>query len=174
VDQPCLDDGNKCRFRPRPGESCRNLPGFFPLAYPLLKATDEAEESDNMISALFDQPNYAAAKRMLDASELRHEAIASNLANLETPNYRRLDVAPSFQSQLQQAVAARDPDRITSVQPHLEADATAIASRRDGNTVQLEEELSELQKNFVEHSLETQLITGNLLRLRLAITGRPA
>ena len=39
-----------------------------------------------MIDALFSQSNYLAAKKMLDASVLRHEAIASNLANLETPN----------------------------------------------------------------------------------------
>jgi hypothetical protein len=40
--------------------------------------------------------------------------------------------------------------------------------------VQLETELGHLQQNLVEHALETQLVTGNLLRLRLAITGRPA
>jgi flagellar basal-body rod protein FlgB len=45
-----------------------------------------------MISALFSQPNYVGAKKMLDATVLRHEAIASNLANIETPNYKRMDV----------------------------------------------------------------------------------
>jgi flagellar basal-body rod protein FlgB len=103
---------------------------------------------------------------------LRHEALASNLANLETPGYRRLDVAPSFNSELQQAIAGNDPGQIANVQPQLEADANALANTRDGNTVQLETELTQLNKNFLEHTLETQLITGSLLRLRLAITGR--
>jgi flagellar basal body rod protein FlgB len=48
-----------------------------------------------------------------------------------------------------------------------------VANTRDGNTVQLESELAELNKNFLEHALSTQLITGNLVRMRLAITGRP-
>ena len=51
-------------------------------------------------------------------------------------------------------------------------DATAVSSKRDGNTVQLESELVQLNKNILAHALETQLISGNLLRLRLAITGR--
>jgi flagellar basal-body rod protein FlgB len=125
-----------------------------------------------MIEALFNQSNYVASKKLLDATVLRHEALASNLANLETPGYRRLDVAPSFNSELQQAIAGNDPGQIASVRPQLEADAKALANTRDGNTVQLETELTQLNKNFLEHTLETQLITGSLLRLRLAITGR--
>jgi flagellar basal-body rod protein FlgB len=126
-----------------------------------------------MISALFEQPNYLAAKKILDASVLRHQAIASNLANLETPNYKRLDVAPTFQGELQRALAAKDPARLQEVRPELQFDPNAVANTRDGNTVQLESELAELNKNFLEHALGTQLITGNLVRLRLAITGRP-
>ena len=37
-----------------------------------------------MIDALFNQPNFLAAKRLLDATALRHEAITSNLGHLET------------------------------------------------------------------------------------------
>jgi flagellar basal-body rod protein FlgB len=46
-----------------------------------------------MIEALFNQPDYLAAKKTLDAVALRHEAIASNIANVETPGYRRIDLA---------------------------------------------------------------------------------
>ena len=125
-----------------------------------------------MIDALFNQANYLATKKMLDATALRHEAIASNLANVETPHYRRLDVSPSFNAELQQAVAAQDPARIAGLQPALVPDAAAIASSRDGNTVQLESELLNLNQNTLNHTLGTQLVTGSLLRLRLAITGR--
>jgi len=126
-----------------------------------------------MITGLFSQPNYLTAKKLLDASVLRHEAIANNLGNLETPNYQRLDVAPSFQTELRQALGSQNPAQLAEVQPHLEVDATAISSTRDGNTVQLESELARLNQNFLEHTLETQLISGALIKLRLAITGRP-
>jgi flagellar basal-body rod protein FlgB len=127
-----------------------------------------------MISGLFDQTNYVAAKKMLDATVMRHEAIASNLANVETPNYKRLDVAPSFQAQLRDAISSNSNGQIASLQPQISPDATAISNSADGNSVQLENELLQMNKNFVEHSLETQLVTGNLLKLRLAITGRAA
>ena len=127
-----------------------------------------------MISGLFDQTNYAAAKKLLDATVLRHEAIASNLANVETPNYKRLDVTASFQSELRHAIDSNSAGQIASLQPQIAPDPTAISNSADGNSVQLENELLQMNKNFVEHSLETQLVTGNLLKLRLAITGRSA
>ena len=126
-----------------------------------------------MINALFNQPNYVAVKKMMDATALRQEAIASNLANLETPNYKRIDVNPSFQAELRQALAAKDAGSLAGVRPQLQVDASAVSQTMDGNTVQMENELMQLSQNGVAHSLETQLITGNLLRLKLAITGRP-
>lgn len=127
-----------------------------------------------MIQALFSQPNYLGSKKLLDVTALRQEAIASNLANAETPGYRRLDVAGTFQSEFQRAMQSRDAGQVAGLQPKLELDPKAVSHRLDGNTVQMETELAELQKNSLDHSLGTQLITGSLLRLRLAITGRPA
>lgn len=125
-----------------------------------------------MIDSLFSQTNYLAAKKMLDVSTLRHEAIASNLANLETPNYKRMDVSGAFETQLSRAMASRDGSQISGLQPDLAVDTHAVASRSDGNTVQLESELLKLNQNMIEHTLETQLVTGALLKMRLAITGR--
>ena len=127
-----------------------------------------------MINALFGDSNYLAAKRMLDVTVLRHEAIASNLANLETPNYKRLDVSPTFESQLKQAVASKDPSQIEGLQPSLAVDMSANSGRSDGNTVQLESELMKLNQNMVEHSLETQLVSGLFQRMEMAITGKDA
>jgi len=125
-----------------------------------------------MINALFSQPNYLATKKMLDATVLRQEAITSNIANLETPNYKRLEIAPSFSSDLRQAIASKNPAQVESLRPHLSVDNAAVSSKRDGNTVQLEDEMLHLNQNYVEHTLETQLVSGSLLRLRMAITGR--
>lgn len=127
-----------------------------------------------MIEGLFNQSNYAATKKMMDATALRHEAIASNLANIETPNYKRIDIAPSFQSELTAAMGAKDVSKISSLSPSFAEDHTAVAANRDGNTVQLETELLKLNQNTISHTLETHLVTGTLLKLRLAITGRPS
>jgi flagellar basal-body rod protein FlgB len=126
-----------------------------------------------MIQALFNQTNYVVTKKLLDATVLRHQAIAGNLANVETPNYQRIDVAPSFQTELVAAVKANDASQVSSVQaPTLSIDPTAVASNRDGNSVNLEQEMLAMNENSLAHTLETQLITGTMLKLRMAITGR--
>ena len=127
-----------------------------------------------MVDALFNQPNYLAAKKTLDAVALRQEAIASNIANLETPGYQRLDLAPSFQTELQRACASGEAQQIAALKPSLAPDATALPQGRDGNTVSLEHEMAELNQNSLLHSLETQLVSNTLLRLRMAISGKSA
>ena len=97
-----------------------------------------------MIDALFNEPNYLAAKKLMDATALRQEAIASNLANLETPHYQRVDVAPSFKTELSQALATQSPFQIGSVQPRLEIDSTAVAQNKDGKQCYLCPELKVL------------------------------
>ena len=125
-----------------------------------------------MIDALFSQPTYVASKRMLDATALRQQAIASNIANLETPGYRRIDLATSFSDELQRSLANGSTSQISQLRPALALDTNAVAVNRDGNNVQLEKELLELNQNSLAHAVETQLVTSGLLKLRLAITGR--
>ena len=69
-------------------------------------------------------------------------------------------------------MGSKDVARISSLTPDLVEDHTAVAANRDGNTVQLESELMKLNQNTLAHTLETQLVTGTLLKLRMAITGR--
>ena len=59
-----------------------------------------------MIDPIFQSGNYQLAQKLLDASALRQEAIATNIANAETPGFRRLDVAAEFAQQLRARVAA--------------------------------------------------------------------
>jgi flagellar basal-body rod protein FlgB len=124
-----------------------------------------------MIDALFNDPGYLGAKRMLDATVARHEAIASNIANAETPHYKRLDIAPSFSKELQSAIASQDSTRLNSLQTSIVPDARALATNRDGNTVNLEHELVELGQNTLENAVQTQIVSGALAKLRMAITG---
>ena len=125
-----------------------------------------------MIEALFNEPNYLAAKKTLDAVALRQEAIATNIANLETPGYKRIDLAPSFRTELDRAVASGDPQQLESLKPTLAIDQNAVASSQDGNTVSLENEMMQLSQNTMTHTLETQMVSAELYRLKMAITGK--
>lgn len=125
-----------------------------------------------MIDALFSNGNYQGLKKMLDASVMRHEAISSNLANLETPNYKRIDVESSFGAELSRAISAGSTSQISNLSPKLVMDKNAVSPNRDGNTVQLDKELVALQENSMAHNMQTQFISGRLTKLRTAISGR--
>ena len=125
-----------------------------------------------MIDALFNQPTYVAAKKMLDVTVLRQEAIASNIANLETPGYHRVDLAPSFKAELERACASGDAQQIDALKPTLAPDPNAVPNSRDGNTVNLENEMMQLNQNTVANAVQAQMISYTLIKLQLAITGK--
>ena len=128
-----------------------------------------------MIDPIFQTDNYQLARKLLDVSVLRHEAIATNIANAETPGFRRLDIAPDFATQLKARVAAGDfAATADSLQPRLSEDQTARSVRPDGNSVELEHELVAMDRNAVEYDYLTQVVTFNLKQLKMAITGHSA
>ena len=125
-----------------------------------------------MIDRLFASANYHGVKKMHDPTVLPQEANASNMAHIETPNYKRVDVAPAFATELSRAIAGGGVSNVQQLKPTVSVDQSAVAQNRDGNTVQLEKELTHLQKNMVAHHLQTQMITGTLSKLRSAIQTR--
>jgi flagellar basal-body rod protein FlgB len=124
------------------------------------------------METLFSGVNYTASKRMLDATALRHQAIASNLANLEVGKYRRVDLQSGFRTALKDAVRRNDATGLDALRPSITEDVSAVSRRPDGNTVNLASELLAMQDNALENAVHTQLVNGRLARLRTAIVGR--
>jgi flagellar basal-body rod protein FlgB len=83
-----------------------------------------------------------------------------------------VDLAPSFEQELEKATTSNDPQQISSLTPSLAVDTKAKASSKDGNTVQLEQELMKMNQNAMTHSLETQMVSNMLAKMRMAITGK--
>lgn len=109
---------------------------------------------------------------MMDATALRQEAIASNISNLETPNYKRIDIAPSFSAELARALESSAPNQIAALKPSLAVDQKAVASNLDGNTVELETELLAMNQNTLSHSFQVRMLSHSFEELKTAITGR--
>ncbi|MEY2881920.1 MAG: hypothetical protein RLZZ15_4300 [Verrucomicrobiota bacterium] len=128
-----------------------------------------------VIAPIFQADNYQLARNLLDAAVLRQEAIATNLANAETPGFRRLDLAPEFAAQLRARLAAGDLARTAGqLRPQLAEDQTARSVRPDGNTVEIERELIAMNRNTVEYDYLADIVSNNLKQLRVAVTGRVA
>jgi flagellar basal-body rod protein FlgB len=126
-----------------------------------------------MIDHVLARENYELAKRLLDAAALRHEALATNIANVETPGFKRLDLAPDFARQLDNVATSSDPAAaLVSLQPKVAEDLTARAVRPDGNNVQLDRELLEMNRNALEFDALAQFASDSLKRLKMAITSR--
>lgn len=89
-----------------------------------------------------------------DASWLRNEAIANNLANVDTPGYKREDI--TFESELSKALkhsSFQSMDekvknlKTGSLQPRTFKDYNGYSYRLDGNNVDPETENAMLAKN---------------------------
>ncbi len=125
-----------------------------------------------MVDPIFQSDNYQVARKLLDAAALRQEAIASNIANAETPGYRRLDIAPDFAEQLRASMRQGDVGRAQELAPKLAQDLSVRAVRPDGNTVEIERELLAMNRNAVEYEFLTEVVSRNIKQLKMAITGR--
>lgn len=126
-----------------------------------------------MVDPIFQSSNYQLARKLLDASVLRQNAIASNIANAETPGYRRLDVAPDFATELRARISSGNTgESLASLMPKLTEDTRSRSVRPDGNSVEMEKELLEMNRNSVDYDFLTELVSRNIKQLRLAITGR--
>ncbi len=128
-----------------------------------------------MIEPLANSTNYQLAGKLLDAAVLRHQAIASNIANVETPGYRRVDLAPNFAAALQAEFSTAGHGStadLKHINPTLAADLHTRAERADGNNVELEDELMAMSRNNVDYEFLSEMVSRHIKGLKMAITGR--
>src|SRR3954467_5849084 len=95
---------------------------------------------------LFDT-TQTGLERALSGSSLRQQAIAQNIANVNTPGYQRQDV--DFQSALQQAWDGGKPS-VSGLPPAEATDATAI-ERVDGSSVDIDQESAAQATNGLQY-----------------------
>ena len=95
----------------------------------------------------------------------RHEVLATNIANLETPGYRARDL--QFKDALKAAFAA---DEAPPVDARV-VDKPSGVGRVDGNTVDLDMEMTRLAHNRGSYTTYAELLARRLSGLRRAIEG---
>lgn len=105
--------------------------------------------------------------RMLDAAHLRQRVIAANVANVNTPGYRQMDV--TFEDELARRV--KDGESPRGVTPRV-VEGRGGKERADGNNVDIDAELGRLNKNSLLSNAWTQILASRLAAMRSAITGR--
>jgi flagellar basal-body rod protein FlgB len=124
------------------------------------------------MSSLFDTSTRALEKSM-DLYLARHNVIADNIANAETPYYKARQV--DFESQLQRAVASEElgmggGGEIESVKPSIFQDPDSELGQ-DLNTVDMDKEMSRMTKNDIQYSAASQMISKKFALLKYALSG---
>lgn len=114
-------------------------------------------------------PQSELLVRMLDVASLRHQLISQNLANVNTPGYKQLEV--SFEDAFSRALGKRGETGALRVSPRI-AEGRQNVPRQDGNTVDLDKEVGSLNKNSILFSTSMQILMSRLNMMRSAITGR--
>jgi flagellar basal-body rod protein FlgB len=105
----------------------------------------------------------------LHGTEMRQSVLANNLANVNTPGFKRSDV--EFQSQLASALdAGRSPDAVAAVQPLVSTDS-ATSMRLDGNNVDVDRESTYVAENQLQFQALMGVVTKNLTTMSSLITG---
>jgi flagellar basal-body rod protein FlgB len=106
--------------------------------------------------------------RLLDVTSMRHRVIAQNVANVNTPGYRRLEV--SFEQALARQLEAGF-DEIPDLKAKV-VEASGGIERHDGNNVDVDAEMGRLQKNTLLFSVYSQVLALKMSAMRSAISGR--
>lgn len=109
--------------------------------------------------------------RLIDATDIRQRAIGHNIANVNTPNYRRIDV--EFEAQLKRELSSKatsNKDAAIAARPVVVED-NRFSARTDGNNVNIDHEMGQQQKNAMLHQTYMQLLSTFLDQMRTAIEG---
>jgi flagellar basal-body rod protein FlgB len=115
--------------------------------------------------SMIDTPLIRGLERVLDMSAFRHQVIASNLANVDTPGYRTRDVR-SFAGEIEKAMAGEEPT-FTPIAHEIRG----LLERPDGNNVSVDRESLLLAQNQLRFQVAVQFLKAEFHRLTSAITG---
>ncbi len=101
--------------------------------------------------------------KAMDGLSVRHQVIADNVANVDTPGFKAGDVR--FEEELSSAIALGKPE---SAKPVIHKYTGKI--RADGNSVDIDMENAKLAETTILYSAMSRLISQKFSMLRTVIT----
>ena len=134
------------------------------------------------IQSLFDE-TMATLQKSLNTGSLRHKVLTSNIANIDTPNYKAFEVV--MEDVDKRDTLAKGPVELVRTQPrHLPGrhsslnpikiktvDSSGNNFRADGNTVDLDKTMGKLAENTLMYRTAAQIIKKKFQGLKNAIQG---
>lgn len=126
--------------------------------------------------------HFSVLSQAMNLRTQRHQVLASNIANADTPQYKARDF--NFESAMQNALAGRSGAGGLAMSRtaggHQSGDGmtgpaalqfrTETQSAVDGNTVDMDVERTQISENAVQYQILTQLIGDKFKGLRSALS----
>lgn len=122
-------------------------------------------------SGVFDYINVLGTS--LDAASTRNDIISNNIANVNTPNYKRKDIR--FETELKHAFSRADQDTVDArvknldleaLTPEVYTDYAELSYRYDGNNVDINNENAILAKNQIKYNGLMDLLNKDFAGLK--------
>ena len=137
-----------------------------------------------MLEQIFNSSNFNYLPRAMTAASIRQEVISNNVANVNTPNYRKSVV--EFEELLAREIYGEEPDgKLKMVrthdkhlpfkpfdyhaEPQIVQDNSTIM-RTDDNNVDIDIEMANLAKNQIYYNALATQLGGYVTKMRNAIT----
>lgn len=107
---------------------------------------------------------------------LRHKVIANNIANIDTPNYKAMDIV--FTKQLEKVIRSSNANGKSFSVSSLPSPTSVLAPYQSDqrpkielNTVDIDQEQAKMTQNTLLHNTYLQLLSSKFRILRASISG---
>jgi len=152
---------DSCDFRPGPSATLAGPNG--------VNGRNIAGSSDKFDMSPLDAQS-GLLSQLMDATAMRQQVVSHNLANLNTPGYQRLEA--TFEDQFKAALSGSgDVSRAEGVKARI-VPSREVSTRSDGNTVDLDREVGDLQRTALMFQTYTKLLEARLGMMRRAMDSR--
>lgn len=135
-----------------------------------------------MLDQIFSSPTMDYLSRGMSAANLRHEVISNNIANINTPKFKKSDVV--FETLLARELGLDKESRLEVVRTHdrhlpipvqERAEAAVVMDnstvmRTDKNNVDIDKEMANLAKNQIYFNAMTKEMGSFIQRIKTTIT----
>lgn len=145
-----------------------------------------------MLPSLFKSTTFESLEQTISFAERRHNILASNIANMDTPDYQTRDLSvDDFQASMKELIATRKRQadesptmRFSVLQQNELSDLTAARDQavqnvhdamrqvvyNDGSNDNLELQATEAAKNKALHEVAVTLLRSQFKALQMAIS----
>jgi len=128
------------------------------------------------IDRMLNQGPTPLLEKMLDFTAARHQMLAENIVNIDTPNYHNKDLSlTKFQSLLRDRSRVRSdiaPGSVRFDDIHVDPHQTDGLMFHDGNNRSAEQLMTDEAKNALMHNLVVELLRKQYSEMEMALKDR--